>query len=74
IWVTFYTVIEALFAHRGMYVYDNGWNSWHNIWLNLILFGVLWIHYRKPIIAWIISIPLAIIFYLFFPFPLDSLK
>jgi hypothetical protein len=74
IWVTFYTIIEALFAHRGMFVYDHGWNSWHNIWLNLILFVLLRIHYKNPVTAWLISVPLAIIFYFIFPVPLESLK
>jgi len=74
IWVTFYSIFEALFAHRGMFVYDHGWNSWHNIWLNLILFVVLRIHYKNPVTAWLISLTLAVVFYLFFPVPLDSLK
>jgi hypothetical protein len=74
VWITFYTVIEALFAHKGMYVYDNGWNSWLNIIVNTVLFVVLYIHYKHPVRAFIVSIPIAIIFYLFFPFPLDSLK
>ncbi|APH06849.1 CBO0543 family protein [Bacillus weihaiensis] len=74
VWVAFYTIIEALFAHKEMYVYGHGWNSWFNIILNTILFTILYVHYRKPLIAIIAAVPIAIIFYLFFPFPLDSLK
>jgi hypothetical protein len=74
IWVAFYTVIQTLFAHKGMYVYDNGWSGWYNIFLNTILFVILYIHYRNPVRAIILSIPLSILFYVFFPFPLDSLK
>ncbi|OZM56442.1 hypothetical protein CIB95_11750 [Lottiidibacillus patelloidae] len=74
VWVIFYSVIETLFAYKGMYVYDNGWNGWLNIILNSVLFTVLYIHYKNPVRAILISIPLAILFYLFFPVPLDSLK
>ncbi|MRX72352.1 hypothetical protein GJU40_09335 [Bacillus lacus] len=74
VWVAFFTVIQALFAHKGMYVYDNGWNSWHNIWLNIILFSILRIHYRYPVAALILSAPIALIFYLLFPVPLETLK
>ncbi|WP_054752834.1 CBO0543 family protein [Piscibacillus salipiscarius] len=73
-WVIFYTIIQTLFAHRGMYVYDNGWNGWMNILLNAALFVVVYVHYRRPVRAIVISIPLAILFYLMFPFPLDTLK
>ncbi len=74
IWIAFYSIIQTLFAHMGMYIYDNGWNGWLNIILNTILFVVIYIHYKNPVRAIILSIPLAILFYVFFPFPLDSLK
>ncbi|MTH54725.1 hypothetical protein GKZ89_15080 [Bacillus mangrovi] len=74
VWVAFYSVIQVLFAHKGMYVYDHGWNSWLNIPLNIILFSVLYVHYRNPVAAYFLSVPIAVIFYLFFPFPWDSLK
>ncbi|WP_223702205.1 CBO0543 family protein [Sutcliffiella deserti] len=70
VWVIFYTIIEALFAHKAMYVYGEGWNSWQNIWLNAILFMFLLIHYRKPAVALILAIPAAALFYFMFPAPL----
>ncbi len=70
VWVIFYTIIEALFAHKGMYVYGEGWNSWHNIWLNGSLFMFLLIHYRRPALAIILLLPAAVIFYILFPVPL----
>lgn len=74
VWIGFFTIIQSLFAHKGMFVYDNGWNGWHNIWLNIALFAVLRVHYRKPAMAMLISLPAVVIFYLLFPFPLESLK
>ncbi len=74
IWTAFYTVIEFLFAHKGMYVYDHGWNGWWNLPLNLVLFSVLYLHYRNPLRAIGVSILLVIVFYLLFPFPMESLK
>lgn len=73
-WVTFYVVLTAIFAHRGLFVYDNGWNGWWNIPLNIVLFGVLYIHYRNPVRAIALSLLFAILFYFAFPFPFESLK
>ncbi|UOY92486.1 hypothetical protein MUG87_19070 [Ectobacillus sp. JY-23] len=74
VWVTFYSAIQALFAHKGMFVYDNGWNSLHNIWLNIVLFTFVIIHYRNPAIAILLAIPAVALFLFIFPVPLDSLK
>ncbi|MEC3885573.1 CBO0543 family protein [Halobacillus sp. HZG1] len=74
VWVAFYTVLEWLFSLKGMYVYDHGWNNWLNIPLNAVLFGVLYLHYRNPVRALLVSVPIIVLFYAFFPFPLDSLK
>lgn len=73
VWIVFFTIIQTLFAHKGMYVYGNGWNGWHNIWLNTLLFLSITIHYRKPAITLLLAVPVAIIFYLFFPAPLTFL-
>ncbi|RDI45382.1 CBO0543 family protein [Falsibacillus pallidus] len=74
VWVVFFSVLETLFAHKGMYVYGNGWGGWYNIWLNLVLFIVLTVHYRKPYFAISLSLLGAIIFFLLFPIPLEQLK
>ncbi|WP_064093063.1 CBO0543 family protein [Rossellomorea aquimaris] len=74
IWIAFFTILEFLFFLKGMFVYENGWNNWHNVWLNIILFSVLYLHYRKPFYAYLVSIPLALLFFVLFPFPLLSMK
>jgi hypothetical protein len=71
VWIVFYTIIEALFAHKGMFVYGDIWNSWHNIWLNSLLFLAILVHYRRPAAALILVLPTAAIFYVFFPVPLS---
>lgn len=74
LWTIFYSVLEHLFSLKGMFVYDNGWNSWLNIPLNLVLFLIVRIHDRNYIRAIAISVVLSIIFLLLFPVPLESLK
>ncbi|WP_113930420.1 CBO0543 family protein [Bacillus sp. P14.5] len=71
IWIVFYTILEALFAHKGMFVYGDAWNSWQNIWLNTLLFLAILIHYRRPAAALILTVPAAVLFYIFFPVPLS---
>ncbi|WP_281659048.1 CBO0543 family protein [Halobacillus sp. Cin3] len=74
VWIGFYTALEWLFSMKGMYVYDHGWNNWLNIPLNTLLFLILAVHYKRPSLAMILAVPIAVLFYVCFPFPLDSLK
>ncbi|MCA1065170.1 CBO0543 family protein [Rossellomorea sp. AcN35-11] len=74
IWIAFFTLLEYLFSLKGMFIYENGWSNGHNIGLNIILFSVLYLHYKKPFYGILASIPIAIVFILLFPFPILSMK
>lgn len=74
VWIGFYTALEWLFSMKGMYVYDHGWNNWLNIPLNALLFIILAVHYKRPALALLLAVPIGVLFYVCFPFPLDSLK
>ncbi|WP_394232146.1 CBO0543 family protein [Niallia oryzisoli] len=55
-WVFLYTVNELIDLYFNLIKYYNGWNLKWSIVFNFVMFTCLYIHFRKPFIAWIFSI------------------
>ena len=56
-WVLLYVITEIL----GLYAFDlighyNGWNMWWSFLFDIILFVMLYIHHKRPLLAWGLSI------------------
>lgn len=68
IWIAYFTIIEYLFYKKGLFIYENNWNLFWSGVFNLILFTMVRIHYKRPLTALIVSIPIiAILLTLFHP-------
>lgn len=68
IWIAYFTCLEYLFYKKGLFIYENNWNVFWSFIFNLILFAIVRIHYKSPIKAILISIPIiAILLTLFHP-------
>jgi hypothetical protein len=74
VWVITFWLIEYLFSKKGNFLYDNGWNIWWSLIFNMIMFPTLRLHFKRPLIAILVSIPLIIILLMFFHPSLDDLK
>ncbi len=63
-WVILYVITEMIGLHV-LHLIDhlNGWNMWWSFLFDIILFVMLYIHYKRPFVAWGLSI-LVIIFLL----------
>lgn len=55
LWVLIYMGIECFTTRIGMHINYNGWNIWWSLLHNAIQFPLLYIHHKKPILAWNIS-------------------
>jgi hypothetical protein len=55
IWTMLFGVIEFISKMLGMISYHHGWNMWWSLLFDLGMFSILAIHYKRPLIAWIIS-------------------
>jgi hypothetical protein len=55
-WTCLYMINEGIDYKTGLITYTNGWNIKWSIVFNMVMFLVLWIHYRRPILAWAVSI------------------
>jgi len=74
VWIAYFSFIEFLFHRRGLFVYDHGWNLIWSTIFNAITFGMLRLHYKKPLAAILFSVPLIILLLLFFHPLLQELK
>jgi hypothetical protein len=63
-WAILFIILELFGLHIfGIIDHLNGWNIWWSLLIDIILFVMLFIHYKRPLIAWGLSI-IVIIFFL----------
>lgn len=58
LWVALYTVMEWLMAVFHAIGYYNGWGLSYSIFFDMIMFPMLWLHWRHPIIAYALTLPI----------------
>lgn len=55
-WVIIYIINEAVDLKFNLIKYYNGWNLWWSVLFDVVMFSILRIHYRNPLLAWLLSI------------------
>lgn len=65
-----YTIIESIWYYTGCFSYHNGWNIGWSALFNSIMFPLLWLHYKKPLLVWPISFVVALLLLYFFKVPM----
>jgi len=68
IWFALFTIVEFVFQKKGLFIYSNGWSLFNSAIFNVIMFLILGIHYKRPLLSILLSIPI-IITMLFFHHP-----
>jgi len=69
-----YTSIEYLSFRLGFISYHNGWNTCWSFIFNCLMFPLLLLHYKKPLLVWIPSMALAVIMIYIFHLPFSITK
>lgn len=54
-WTFLFGFIEYISKMFGMISYHHGWNMWWSLFFDFAMFSILAVHYKRPIIAWILS-------------------
>lgn len=54
-WVGLYVLNEKIDGYFGLIDYFNGWSLWWSAFFNAVMFIILKVHYKKPILAWLLS-------------------
>lgn len=68
-WVAIYVLVELAFIFTDHIHYQHGWNLGWSAAFDVIMFPILYLFYKKPIIAYLISIPIAVFFIWWFKVP-----
>lgn len=69
-WVGIYTLAEWIAAVTGGFCYHSAWNIWYSLAFNMIMFPLLRLHYKKPLLVWPISAALCFLLLWWFGIPL----
>ncbi len=73
-WVLLNSAIELFYHLIGLFNYYHGWNFWWSVFFNCIMFPMLILHHRKPLLAYVLSIPIIVFLLLMFDVPLNRMK
>jgi hypothetical protein len=65
--ITIYFLFEVGYYIHGIIVYNYGWNIWWSLAWDFMMFPMLALHYKKPLVAYGASIMAVIIMLIIFP-------
>ncbi|MGD7021338.1 CBO0543 family protein [Rossellomorea vietnamensis] len=74
LWTAIYGANEFVTNHFGGLTYHRGWNYGWDIAFNLMMFIMLIIHYKRPLTAWVLTVPIIMTLWMIFDIPLSVLK
>lgn len=74
LWVGVYVCIEYINSKFGFITYHNGWNIWWSLLLTGIIFIILPIHYKRPLLAWLFSIIIIVSLLIIFEVKIIEMK
>lgn len=69
-WISFYAAWEYILYQLDLINYQYGWNMFYSIIFNFIMFPTIYIHSKKPLLAYLISAMVVIIVVLAFDIPI----
>ena len=74
LWSAAFALVEYIMFLTGSIGYTNGWNSFFSFLFDLVMFPILYIHYKKPPAAWLLTAVIVPLFLLIVKMPLDRIK
>ena len=73
-WVLAMSFLEYIMHINGGIKYYNGWSIGWSVLFDFIMYPLLFLNYKKPLLSWIISIVLAFSLMFIFNIPFSSLR
>lgn len=73
-WSGLFFSIEYINSKLGFINYHNGWNLWWSALFTAIIFFILPIHHKRPLLAWILSIVIIISLLILFNVKISDMK
>lgn len=72
-WVVIYTSVEWLATLLHSFQQENGWTIWYSLTFNFVMFPLLWLHYKKPLLAYLGSFVVAVTILWLFKIPVNDI-
>lgn len=72
LWAALYVVLELASLKWCGFAYYNGWSIFYTIAFDIIMFTLIWLHYKNQILAWTISGAFAVACIWWFVIPLKT--
>lgn len=73
LFVTMFSAFEYILYLLGLFSYDNKWCLAYSVVFNLLMFPLLRLHFKKPLLVWPISMALAFAILFIFNIPIGSI-
>ena len=74
-WVALFSLIEYInLRYLELVSHHNNWTMGWSVLFNMILFPMLRLHYKYPITALLISVPIIFFFVIYFHVPIGKIK
>jgi hypothetical protein len=74
LWTGGYLIIEYIDNRLGFITYHNGWNFWWSALLTGIIFFILPVHHKSPLVAWILSFVIILSLLFIFHIKISDMK
>jgi len=71
-WVIIYISAEFILLYFGRISYQHGWNLFHSLLFDIMMFPMLRLHHTKPLWAYQISVVIIVILMLLFKVPFSK--
>ena len=60
-WIAFFTMTEFISQKKGLFTYSNDWDLYNSAFFNIIMFCILIIHHKRPLVSILLAIPIIMI-------------
>ncbi len=69
-WVLLYAAVESVYTYiTNSIQYDNGWSLSWSILFDCVMFPMLLLHHKRPLLAYALSLPIALFLIWYFEVP-----
>ncbi len=69
-WICLWLVYELIMDIRGLLIYDNHWSYSASVCFVIIMVPMLYLHFKRPGLAYLVSVPIIVALLIYFHVPL----
>ncbi|MFD1039248.1 CBO0543 family protein [Virgibacillus byunsanensis] len=75
LWILIYWIVEYInLTYLDLINHHNDWNMWWSFLFLIVMFLMLKIHHKNPLLAWGLSVIFILILWIVFDIPVETLK